>query len=312
MQLLVKTLTGDTITINDVENNNTIMQLKHMIYEKSQNIAERQRLIAFGIILDNRKTVSFYNIKDGCVLHLIITLSNDLIYEPNGSTQLTIKTLTGKIIVLDNINNDTTIGQLQIMIRDKEGIPVNQQNIYMRSKNTETPNGPMLLDESQTIEYYNIEHGCILYLSLQLRGGGGMVSFASMKNFTPSILSDDAPDYRTICPGMSIHGVCKNNDCKANNDRVICNMGYGEFDVKHIDDDCYCPVCYQYIKHIGVGFYLADTIIDGIDSTGKVVDQVRKFIEPQYEENDGKTLWRELKITVKPFTSNKTYRLADY
>jgi hypothetical protein len=171
MQLLVKTLIGVIITIDDVDNDTTIMQLKHMIYEKSQNIAERQRLIAFGIILDNRKTVSFYNIKDGCVLHLIITLSNDLIYEPDGSMKITIKTLTGKNIVLDDISNDTTIEQLQIMVRDKEGIPIEQQQIYMRNQNMGTSNKTIKLDKNQTIGYYNIEDGSVLNLTLKLGGG---------------------------------------------------------------------------------------------------------------------------------------------
>ncbi len=312
MQLLVKTLIGVIITIDDVDDDTTIMQLKHMIYEKSQNIAERQRLIAFGIILDNRKTVSFYNIKDGCVLHLIVTLSNDLTYEPDGSMKITIKTLTGKNIVLDDISNDTIIEQLQIMVRDKEGIPIEQQQIYMRNKNMGTSNKTIKLDKNQTIGYYNIEDGSVINLTLKLEGGGGMVSFASMRNFRPSILSTDAPSYRTIYPGMSLHGICKNTDCDANNDRVICNIGYGVFDVKHLDNDCYFPVCNQNVEHIGVGFYFADTVIEGIDDTGKVFRQVQQFNKPQYEDNDGKTLWRKLNITVKPFTGNETCRIADY
>lgn len=72
MQIFVKTLTGKTITLDDVETTNTILEVKGMIETKEAIPTDMQRLIFSGKQLEDSKTLVDYNIQDGATLHLIV------------------------------------------------------------------------------------------------------------------------------------------------------------------------------------------------------------------------------------------------
>lgn len=73
MQLFVKTLTGKTVSI-EVEEGESIEEVKAKIAEKEGIPPEQQRLIFGGQQLQDAKTLQDYDVGDDATLHLVLRL----------------------------------------------------------------------------------------------------------------------------------------------------------------------------------------------------------------------------------------------
>ena len=76
--------------------------------------------------------------------------------------QIFVKTLLGNTITIAVEGTDTTIASLKEMIRDREGIPPEQQQLLFAGK---------LLRDGSTLQECSIQKECTLHLQLGLRGG---------------------------------------------------------------------------------------------------------------------------------------------
>jgi ubiquitin C len=175
MQVFVKTLTGRTMTIN-VEGVNTVAELKEKITAREGIPAEQQRLVFAGKNLEDDKVLNDYNIQKESTINLLLRL--------RGGMQIFVRTLTGKTATIE-VEGTETIADLKEKLREREGIPADQQRLVFAGK---------LLQDERTINDYNISKENTIHLLLRLKGG--MQIF--MKTFTGKTITLDAEQSDTV------------------------------------------------------------------------------------------------------------------
>lgn len=73
----------------------------------------------------------------------------------------------------------------------------------------------------------------------------------------------DIPDWRIVCKGINLYGVCKKDGCKANGKQVIMMVHDKKIDLINEGFMGICPICKRHFDLETCGFYKCDYICEG-------------------------------------------------
>ena len=158
MVIFVKTVTGEAIPL-DVMPSDTIQSVKAKLSYNSlpRLFLARYSLFFIGKQLEDKGTLSDYDIQENSILHLVRTVL------PLNDTALQIfaKTLTGKTLVLE-VKPSDCIWEMKAQIEDKEGLSLDHQRLIFAGKE---------LEDEHTLSDYGIGKESTLRLIFRQTGG---------------------------------------------------------------------------------------------------------------------------------------------
>ena len=147
MKIHIKSLSNKVTTL-DVQDTDTILNIKKNIQQKENIHYARQKLLFNGNELTDNKTLIDYNIKNESTLQLIL----------KSSTIFFVKTLTNKTIMIKAQVSDS-ISYIKQEIKKNEDFPINKYCVIYKGKE---------LDNNKIIADYNIPKNSTLELALRI------------------------------------------------------------------------------------------------------------------------------------------------
>ena len=156
MQIFVKPLTGETITL-EVESSYTIGMVKSKIQDKQGISSQQQRIIFAEQQLEDGRTLADCNVQKESTLILV--------WRQSLPGAIFVKMPTGKTTTLEMEASDT-VDMVQSKIEDTAGIPRGQRCLIFAGRK---------LEDGRTLAHYNVQQGSTFHLVRRYQNGPGVI-----------------------------------------------------------------------------------------------------------------------------------------
>eukprot|EP00929_Paragymnodinium_shiwhaense_P046729 TRINITY_DN23778_c0_g1_i1.p1 TRINITY_DN23778_c0_g1~~TRINITY_DN23778_c0_g1_i1.p1 ORF type:complete len:864 (-),score=128.04 TRINITY_DN23778_c0_g1_i1:132-2654(-) len=152
LSIIVKTLTDRAETEIHLDNGGetTIAGVKARVEDKLQIPADEQRLVYAGKLLKDESTCAESGFVDNCIVHLVKNRAP-------AAFPITVKTLTGKLIRVDVLSNDT-VTVLKEKLYKEEQLEVRRQRLIFGGK---------CLDDWKTLSECDIQKDSTIFLVMR-------------------------------------------------------------------------------------------------------------------------------------------------
>ncbi len=117
--------------------------------------------------------------------------------------------------------------------------------------------------------------------------GLGVKSFCDITKNNTKLrgFSKTAPDWRRICKGLNIYGICKNKRCKAYNKNVIVKLRQCRFDLIEEAENLECPMCEGLVIPKTAGFFMCKYQFEGKKIEGEKVVNFGPITKETHDPN---------------------------
>ena len=215
----------------------------------------------------------------------------------NGTINIRIITLKGEEILI-TVRLDETISSAKEKFYNKVGSGEKDQWKW---------DGTVLKD-NDIFSDIGIEDKDIIYSNSRSMGGGGvnMADISNKRGLVEGNFSKNAPEWNIIRTGLNVTGICKNDQCRACNNKVDCRIGLGTFDLVRDADRIKCPICKEEMEPLTCCFSKCQYKFEGKKKSNRKTEYVKsewKRVEKDYEYYDpiksGTVNWLMLIIETK-------------
>ena len=221
----------------------------------------------------------------------------------NGTINIRIITPKGKETLI-TVRLDETISSAKEKFYNKVG---------SREKDVWKYNGTVLKD-NDIFSDIGIEDKDIIVVSRHQIGGGfdpppfgvNMADISNKRGLVEGNFNKNAKEWNIITTGLNVTGICKNDQCRACNNKVDCKIGLGTFDLVRDADRIKCPICKEEMEPLTCCFSECQYKFEGKKRSNGKTEYVKsewKRVEKDYEYYDpiksGIVNWLMLIIETK-------------